>query len=132
MPSYELALILKTMSKPELIATLMRAGEGILQRGGIIRHLENLGTKELPFRMRAHNQSHMKGSYFIFHFESSPTIIDDLKDLCLRDIDVVRPSIVLTSVKAATFTCTLDEELKPPAYRPSVQELLKHKYKRGK
>lgn len=35
----------------------------VMERGGLIRKIENLGTRELPYRMRAHAQIYTTGRY---------------------------------------------------------------------
>ncbi|XP_013781081.1 probable 28S ribosomal protein S6, mitochondrial [Limulus polyphemus] len=130
MPSYELAVILRKMSRPELVTTLKRTGQAIFEKGGIIRKIENLGTRELPYRMRVHNHSHTEGSYFLFKFDAPTNTLTNLHDSFLRDIDILRPSI--SKVEPVNFPeeCTLEEELQPPAYRKSVEVLLKQDRKK--
>nr|CAG4652318.1 EOG090X0IQO [Triops cancriformis] len=131
MPAYELSLILRTMSKPEMVATLKRAAEGILDRGGILRKMESLGAKALPYRINAHGLHHTEGTYFLMEFDAPPTTIEDLKDVCVRDVDIIRPSISKIT-KRSQFLCTLDEELQPPAYRKDVEKLIEEGRKERK
>ncbi|KRF84048.1 small ribosomal subunit protein bS6m isoform X2 [Drosophila virilis] len=51
MPSYELALVLRQLPRPELISVIKRTAEAIFDKGGIIRKFENLGTRALPFKV---------------------------------------------------------------------------------
>lgn len=68
MPSYELALTLRTLSKPELVSTLKRTAEAIIEQGGILRQFSSLGHNTLPYRMRAHNVWHKEASQFVMKF----------------------------------------------------------------
>lgn len=61
MPRYELALILKAMQRPETAAALKRTLEALMDRGAIVRNLENLGERALPYKISAHNQQHRRG-----------------------------------------------------------------------
>ncbi|KAK7503312.1 hypothetical protein BaRGS_00005577 [Batillaria attramentaria] len=93
MPSYELSLIVKAMQRPELAQVLRRSCETVLGRGGVIRNMENLGHKTLPYKMSVHGQRHTTASYFLVHFDSSVNILPDVKDELKRDVDIVRHSI---------------------------------------
>nr|CAG4641348.1 EOG090X0IQO [Eulimnadia texana] len=123
MPSYELSLLLRSMTKPELVATLKRTAEGIIDRGGVLTKFHSLGESALPYRITAHNQPHKKGSYFLMQFRAPPSLIEDLKDSLVRDVDIVRPFIIKTQDKPK-HECTLEEELQPPAYREDVKKLI--------
>nr|CAG4644453.1 EOG090X0IQO [Lepidurus arcticus] len=131
MPAYELSLILRTMSKPEMVATLKRAAEGILDRGGILRKMESLGTKTLPYRLNVHGLRHTEGMYFLMRFDAPPPVIEELKDVCVRDVDIIRPSVSKIEKKVG-FPCTLEEELQPPAYRKDVAKLIEEGRKERK
>ncbi|KAH8286871.1 hypothetical protein KR018_003570 [Drosophila ironensis] len=123
MPSYELALVLRQLPRPELISVIKRTAESILDKGGIIRRLENLGTRPLPHKVSEHGVVHREGTHFTIEFDTAPTKIADLKEEFGRDIDIVRRYIF--KVEAPTEQpCTLHEEMLPPAYRKDVQELI--------
>ncbi|KAM5179912.1 small ribosomal subunit protein bS6m-like isoform 2-T2 [Mantella aurantiaca] len=94
MPRYEMALILKAMQRPETVATLKRTMEALFERGAIIRSLESLGEKNLPYKISKHNQRHIRGGYFLLDFHAPPTIIPSMLDHLSRDIDVIRPTIL--------------------------------------
>ncbi len=123
MPSYELSLIVKTLSRPALVATLKRTAEMILDQGGYLRKFVSLGHQTLPYRMKAGDAWHREGNYFIIQFDAPPTALEQVTDSVRRDIDVIRPSLVKMR-PPSKFTCTLEEELQPPAYRKDVTELI--------
>lgn len=94
MPRYELALILKVMQRPETAAALKRTIEALMDRGAIVRNLENLGERMLPYRISAHSQRHHRGGYFLVDFYAPTTVVESMLDHLSRDIDVIRPNIV--------------------------------------
>lgn len=94
MPRYELALILKAMQRPETAATLRRTVETLMERGAVVRDLENLGERLLPYKMTKHGERHTQGTYFLIDFYSSPNILTGLLDHLHRDVDVVRPTVL--------------------------------------
>ncbi|XP_008281679.1 small ribosomal subunit protein bS6m isoform X1 [Stegastes partitus] len=94
MPRYELSLILKAMQRPETAATLRRTVETLMERGAVVRGLENLGERLLPYKITKHNQRHSRGSYFLVDFYASPNILTGLLNHLHRDVDVVRPTVL--------------------------------------
>ncbi|KAJ6636376.1 putative 28S ribosomal protein S6, mitochondrial [Pseudolycoriella hygida] len=131
MPTYELSVILRQMTRPEIVSTLKRTAETILNNGGIIRKLENLGTRELPHKMSEHGMVHRHGSYFLVQFDSATHLIEDFNEEFGRDVDIVRSSIFKTQ-NPEFIRCTLHEELLPPAYRKEVIEMMKLAQRKAK
>ncbi|KAK5642699.1 hypothetical protein RI129_008866 [Pyrocoelia pectoralis] len=123
MITYELMILFRLMSKPELVNTLKRTAQTLYNRGGIIRKLENLGTRDMPFKISSHGVVYNKASYYLFIFNSPPASIPDLLDEYERDIDIIRRKIFKQETPEFK-ECTLHEELQPPPYRKSVQELI--------
>ncbi|XP_014454585.1 small ribosomal subunit protein bS6m [Alligator mississippiensis] len=99
MPRYELALILKVMQRPETAATLKRTVEALMERGAVVRNLENLGERSLPYKITKHSQRHSRGGYFSIDFEGPPTIISTMMDHLGRDIDIIRRTILKHQVE---------------------------------
>lgn len=125
MPSYELSLLLRILSKPELVSTLKRTAETILDNGGVLRQFSSLGTSPLPIKMRSHNQIHKDGTYFVMKFDAPSSALDTLRDELHRDIDLVRFLVSKQeALDSKPFDCTLEDELQPPAYRKDVQKLI--------
>ncbi|XP_019380037.1 PREDICTED: 28S ribosomal protein S6, mitochondrial [Gavialis gangeticus] len=94
MPRYELALILKVMQRPETAATLKRTVEALMERGAIVRNLENLGERSLPYKISKHSKCHTRGGYFSVDFEGPPAIVSTIMDHLGRDIDIIRRTIL--------------------------------------
>lgn len=49
----------------ELTTALKRVATNIFDRGGIIRKLENLGTRSTPYKISSHSQVHRQASLVI-------------------------------------------------------------------
>ncbi|XP_062887567.1 small ribosomal subunit protein bS6m-like [Mobula hypostoma] len=95
MPRYELALILKTMQRPEVVAAALRQiVEALLENGAVVRNLENLGEWTLPHKISKHSLRHTRGGNYLVDFEASPTILATMLDHLYCDIDVIRPTIL--------------------------------------
>ncbi|CAN9499922.1 unnamed protein product [Ophioblennius macclurei] len=105
MPRYELALILKAMQRPETAAAVRRTVEVLMERGAVVRDLENLGERLLPYRMNKHNQRHTRGTYFLVDFHASPSILTGLLDHLHRDVDVVRPTVLKKDDQSQKSNC---------------------------
>lgn len=52
---------MKTKKQPETAAALKRTLEALMDRGAIVRNLENLGDRALPYKISAHSQQHSRG-----------------------------------------------------------------------
>ncbi|KAM9247534.1 small ribosomal subunit protein bS6m [Leptosomus discolor] len=94
MPRYELALILKAMQRPETAAVLKRTVEALMERGAVVRNLENLGERSLPYKISKHKERHRRGGYFLIDLEGPPSIVSTMMDHLGRDIDVIRRAFV--------------------------------------
>lgn len=94
MPRYELALILKAMQRPETAATLKRTVEALMERGAVVRNLENLGERALPYKISKHNHRHTRGGYFLIDFEAPPTTVSSVTNHLGRDIDIIRSTVL--------------------------------------
>ncbi|XP_070697462.1 small ribosomal subunit protein bS6m [Pempheris klunzingeri] len=105
MPRYELSLILKAMQRPETAAALRRTVEALMERGAVVRDMENLGERLLPFKITKHSQRHSRGAYFLMDFYSSPSILTGLLNHLHRDVDVVRSTVLKKDVQVSSSTC---------------------------
>ncbi|XP_023948891.1 probable 28S ribosomal protein S6, mitochondrial [Bicyclus anynana] len=123
MPTYELALMLRTMPKPELKTTLTRISHAIFNSGGIIRNIENLGFRAMPYKTSSHSVVHREANYFVFKIDTATQAVADLKEEYSRDVDIIRQRVYKVQEKA-DHKCTLEEELLPAAYREDVQKMI--------
>ncbi|XP_055026246.1 small ribosomal subunit protein bS6m [Misgurnus anguillicaudatus] len=105
MPRYELCLILKAMQRPETAAVLRRTVETLFERGAIVRGLESLGDRRLPYKISKHDGRHTHGGYFTIDFHSSPNIVSGLLDHLERDIDVLRPTVLKKDIDISKAQC---------------------------
>ncbi|XP_077198753.1 small ribosomal subunit protein bS6m [Paroedura picta] len=101
MPRYEMALILKAMQRAEVAATLKRTVEALMKRGAVVRNLENLGERTLPYKISRHNECHTRGGYFLIDFNSSTATISDVLEHLERDIDVIKSAVLKHDAKKA-------------------------------
>ncbi|XP_027784865.1 small ribosomal subunit protein bS6m isoform X2 [Marmota flaviventris] len=79
---------------PETAAALKRTIEALMDKGAIVRNLENLGERVLPYKIFAHSQQHRKGGYFLVDFYAPTTVVDSVMEHLSRDVDVIRPNVV--------------------------------------
>lgn len=123
MPTYELALMLRAMPKQDLKTTLTRVSYAIFNRGGIIRNIENLGFRALPYKTSAHGLIHREANFFVFKVDTATKAVADLKEEYSRDVDIVRQRMFIAQTDCE-HSCTLEEEMLPPAYREEVQKMI--------
>jgi len=61
MVHYELAVIFRTLGKPQLSTALRGACTALLEQGSIVRGMENRGERRLPYKMGAHKERFTHG-----------------------------------------------------------------------
>ncbi|XP_069927964.1 small ribosomal subunit protein bS6m isoform X3 [Oryctolagus cuniculus] len=79
---------------PETAAALKRTIQALMDRGAVVRNLENLGERALPYKIFTHNQRHTRGGYFLVDFYAPTTTVESIKEYLSRDTDVIRPNVV--------------------------------------
>lgn len=84
----------ENIKQPETAAALKRTIESLMDRGAIVRNLESLGERALPYRISSHSQQHSRGGYFLVDFYAPTSAVENILEHLARDIDVVRPNIV--------------------------------------
>ncbi|NWR06337.1 RT06 protein, partial [Paradoxornis webbianus] len=87
--------------QPETAAVLKRTVEALMERGAVVRSLENLGERSLPYKISRHKERHKRGGYFLVDLEGPPSIVSSMMDHLGRDIDVIRRAFVRHPVAKA-------------------------------
>jgi small subunit ribosomal protein S6 len=67
-----------------------------LDRGGVVRAIESLGERGLPFRMKQHQEIFDRGVYWTMNFHSSIDSMAALSELLKYDGSVIRHSLLKT------------------------------------
>ncbi|XP_023782529.1 28S ribosomal protein S6, mitochondrial, partial [Cyanistes caeruleus] len=83
-----------SLSQPETAAALKRTVEALMERGAIVRNLENLGERSLPYKISRHKERHKRGGYFLIDLEAPPSIVSPMMEHLGRDIDVIRRAFI--------------------------------------
>ncbi|XP_009570669.1 PREDICTED: 28S ribosomal protein S6, mitochondrial [Fulmarus glacialis] len=91
---FPLGLPVRSMERPETAAVLKRTVEALMERGAIVRNLENLGERSLPYKISKHKERHRRGGYFLIDLEAPPSIVSTMMDHLGRDIDVIRRAFI--------------------------------------
>uniref|UniRef100_A0A286XXE5 Small ribosomal subunit protein bS6m n=2 Tax=Cavia porcellus TaxID=10141 RepID=A0A286XXE5_CAVPO len=108
---------------PKTAAALKRTLEALMDKGAIVRNLENLGERALPYKITAHSQQHWRGGYFLVDFHAPTTTVESIMEHLSRDIDVIRPNIVKHPLTQEVKECEgivpvpLEEKLYAPKKR---------------
>lgn len=103
---------------------MKRTAEIIFEKGGILRKLDNLGFAQLPYKISMDRTPYRQANRFIYTFDVPPKELSFLREECKLDVDIIR-SVIYESNQTKPHECTLEEEMKPPAYRKEVKELLR-------
>jgi ribosomal protein S6 len=75
-----------------------------MENRGIIRKIENLGEKDLPYRIRAHSKIFCKGRYILFDTEVPPTVLPSLRWKLGLNENVIRCTVLSKSQPTSTVT----------------------------
>ena len=90
MPGYEI-LCIGRVASPENFARLFKqASKMVIDSGGLVRGVHNLGFRPLPYRMRAHTKWNYYGNYFNFKIQASPLALQEVDKLFKQDEDMIR------------------------------------------
>ncbi|XP_054164223.1 probable 28S ribosomal protein S6, mitochondrial [Oppia nitens] len=134
MPGFELIFITRRLNRTDLKSCLKRTGELILNSNGILRKIENLGTRGLPHKISSKipgQKAQTTGNYFVYHLDVPPLLINEIHKSVRMDTDIMKVHFTEKTNKVADdYVCTLDDEHKPPMLRPSVQSLFRQNEER--
>ncbi|NXG02761.1 RT06 protein, partial [Sakesphorus luctuosus] len=83
-----------SLSQAETAAVLRRTVEALMARGAVVRNLENLGERALPYKISKHMERHRRGWYFLIDLEAPPSIVSAMMEHLGRDIDVIRQGFI--------------------------------------
>jgi len=124
MPSYEMTLIMRKMAQPSLVQSVKKAADEIYSRGGYIRKIQSMGTRQLPNVKISKGLKHREGSYLLLDIDVRAQDLVKIEDEYKRNRDIIQQTIISKTDELFQCAETLDDELKPPAERPSVQTLI--------
>lgn len=97
MPTYEIALILRSFKKVDMVQILKKSTQFVLDRGGIVRSVENAGTDMLPYQMKRGREKFQAGRYSFMQVDLGPTHIEPLRQLYRREEGIIRHNVVKIS-----------------------------------
>jgi len=124
MPTYEMTIIMRKMAHPNLVSAVKRAADEIYINGGYIRKMQSLGTRTLPNLKVAKGSKHQEGTYLLMDIDVRAGDLVKLNDEYRRDKDIIQQFFLSKTDEEFKCAETLDDEMKPPAERPSIQTLI--------
>uniref|UniRef100_A0AC35THJ1 28S ribosomal protein S6, mitochondrial n=1 Tax=Rhabditophanes sp. KR3021 TaxID=114890 RepID=A0AC35THJ1_9BILA len=126
MPLYEVTLIARNLAKPDLYKALHRSATLLLDNGAVITEMKSLGVRDLPYKRLSRQTKEPVYSSNYFFMKSYMPIETQRKALSIlvNDLDLLHVHFVNTKIlETPSFECNLEDILKPPAQRQSVQDL---------
>ncbi|VDN56724.1 unnamed protein product [Dracunculus medinensis] len=126
MPYYEVTYITRSLSKNDLFTVLKRAATTLLSNGAIIMGMESLGHRDLPYKRisRVDKQPVYTTNMFLMKTYMPLETKRKVLELGRNDTDLIHIAIVSSAeLDCPPFECNLEEILKPPAQRKSVEDL---------
>jgi len=129
MPLYQLSLIVRPLAKIDLVTAVKACCSRMIEDGAVISNLESLGYRDLPFKMRAvtGQKKTVTGSYFLMDVYAPEPTMKGWFPFLVQNSEVLHYHFYKVVPEQAAQECTLFEELKPPAYRKSIQDLRNNK-----
>lgn len=121
----------KNSFQPELVKALARAATSIYDRDGIIRKVESLGFRPLPYKISKDQVPYREANRILFTFDLPFVHLRDLKDEYVRNVDIIRKAIHEIK-QPVDIECTMYKDMIEPAYREDVQKMLKMSKKKEK
>ncbi|KAL5503264.1 hypothetical protein EMCRGX_G010186 [Ephydatia muelleri] len=94
MVQYEVALILRSVPTAELSQLLKKTLSVVLDQGAVLRKVENLGERQLPYRMRAHSKYFQDGRYLVFNMDASPQMAITIRNKLRANADTIRTTLL--------------------------------------
>ncbi|CAP31125.1 Protein CBR-MRPS-6 [Caenorhabditis briggsae] len=126
MPFYEVSMITRSLSKPDLVKALTRAGNTLLDHGAVIEKVESLGHRDLPYKRLAKqtNEPVYASNFFLFKAHMSREARQKTKSILTHDLDTVQVDLIqVDTMPSPKVECNLEEILKSPADRQAVRDL---------
>eukprot|EP00835_Amoeboradix_gromovi_P001479 NODE_67_length_23829_cov_0.557059.p18 type:complete len:109 gc:universal NODE_67_length_23829_cov_0.557059:6643-6317(-) len=100
MPLYELLVISKiNIDKSKIASLIKNLATQVIKKKGVVRKLDDLRTRELPYTMRSHQQAYQHGFYWAMTFDINPNELPDLKNQLDLDPRVIRHNIIKLASK---------------------------------
>ncbi|KAJ1502036.1 28S ribosomal protein S6, mitochondrial [Coelomomyces lativittatus] len=134
MPLYEMVIIAKPsveLVRPFLKSTILT----ILNRGGVVRSIHNLLERELPYRMKAHQQFHTQGHYCTIQFDTPSDQLKYLKQHLSLDSRVIRATLIKLGDSLTTVSGLNPHYMnlrKPLLFQQEAQQVQEHSLETNK
>lgn len=91
MPAYDILCIAKCVRSASSYVRIFReASKKVIKSGGLVRGIDNLGVRPLPYRMRAHTKYNYYGNFFKFKVQAAPAVLKDIDWSFKLDEDMIR------------------------------------------
>ncbi|KAG0224281.1 hypothetical protein BGW42_005212 [Actinomortierella wolfii] len=66
----------------------------VMNKGGVVRALKPWGDKQLPYRIRKHQEYHNEGFHWVMQFDANPTVVAELNKKLNVDPRVLRHTVI--------------------------------------
>ncbi|KAG0222582.1 30S ribosomal protein S6 [Mortierella sp. GBAus27b] len=66
----------------------------VMNKGGVVRNLKPLGEKQLPYRIKKHQEYHVQGFQWTMQFDANPTALNELNKRLKVDPRVLRHAVI--------------------------------------
>eukprot|EP00042_Codosiga_hollandica_P034673 m.245912 g.245912 ORF g.245912 m.245912 type:complete len:222 (+) comp54470_c0_seq40:1698-2363(+) len=96
MPPYEALIMLRAAEKELLIDALYGVARRVVEAGGVVRSVQCMKQRSLPYRVKAHNQYHTQSIPTFMQFHSNPAVLKQIDDHLRYNTNVLRYTVIKT------------------------------------
>ncbi|KAF9542888.1 hypothetical protein KI688_006204 [Linnemannia hyalina] len=81
----------------------------VMNKGGVVRNLKPLGEKQLPYRIRKHQEHHVQGYQWLMQFDANPTVVNELNKRLKVDPRVLRHAVIRLGSKLEDIVASAEK-----------------------
>ena len=83
-----------SQNRGQLIEHIKTTSKILMQKDCVIRKIQSMGLKKLPYRIKKNGVTNFEGHYWQILFYGRPSVQNELRDILRKDEEVIRMEIL--------------------------------------